>query len=246
MSNWGAEFRGEPLWTVDGDETFTELYKRTQVGDCVNSVAHDLNNYLGAMLSYSELVGMEEGLSPDAKRMIGEVGAAIQKSTRLLSTLTAIARKERPCAVISDIPELVDRVVAMRKYEFGVKRIKIETKAAENLGTYLVDEPKLIRALLALLMNAVENVSDQSSCRIEIAVEGTDEGVGIRVSDSGPPISEDDRAFIFEPFFTTKNSGHLGLGLTQALEAARHHNGDLTYDPERGFTLTIPRNTGLG
>lgn len=245
MSNRGIYDGMEPLWTVEGEETFTDLYRRSQVGDCVNSVAHDLNNYLGAVLSYSELVGMEEGLAPEAQRMLREIGAAVDKSSKLLQTLMGIARQERPSASMTELPPLVERVIALRKYEFGVNRIKVETAVINNPGTFIIDEPKMVRTLLALLMNAVEHVIGSTPARIDITIEGTDNGLEIRFHDSGQPVPVEDRPFMFEPFFTTKHNGHIGLGLTQALETARHHSGDLTYDPDRGFILSLPRNTGI-
>ncbi len=230
---------------LEGQETFAELFKRSQIGDCVNSIAHDLNNYLGAILSYAELASMEQGASAESKRMTGEIVSAVQKSSALLSTISSISRPERPNAVFCDVAALVERVVDLRRFEFGRNRIQVQTYVVNEPGSLIVDQPKFARALLYILLNAAESAAESDAPRVRVTVTGFRDKVEIGIDDSGPDIADDDMPFVFEPFFTTKGGGHLGLGLTQAHEIALLHRGELDYEPDSGFTLTVPRNTGL-
>ena len=56
----------------DARERLTRLFRHAQVGRSVSSVTHDLNNYLGAIMAYAELAGMDKGISADTARMLGE------------------------------------------------------------------------------------------------------------------------------------------------------------------------------
>ena len=60
-------------------EKLARLYRYAQVGHCVSSVTHDVNNFLGAVLAYAELVGLEKNQTPEALRMLGEVMSAVRK-----------------------------------------------------------------------------------------------------------------------------------------------------------------------
>ena len=61
---------------------------------------------------------------------------------------------------------------------------------------------------------------------------------------SGEAPPDDQRDVMFEAFATTKNGQHLGLGLWVARNIAREAGGDLAYDAERGFVLTLPKDSG--
>ena len=222
-----------------------ELFKYAEVGRCVNSVTHDVNNYLGAILAYSELVSMDMGIAPDSRRMLTEIVQAVHKSTKLLSTLTTIARKERPNMVMADMGQLTSRVLDLRSYEMKINQVNGALETEGEMGLLVIDEPRIVRAIIYLIMNGIENCNEHASKRMDVKVRGTKEAIEITFNDSGPTVPESDQAFIFEPFFTTKGQGHIGLGLTHAREISRLHGGDVTYDAEEGFVMTLPRENGL-
>ena len=76
------------LNTDAGREKLTLLFRYAQIGRCVNSVTHDVNNYLGAIMAYAELIGLDAQLPDDSQRMIGEIVSAVRKSSDLINNLT--------------------------------------------------------------------------------------------------------------------------------------------------------------
>lgn len=222
-----------------------EVVKHAQVGRCVNGVTHDVNNCLGAIMAYAELVGMDSDLSPDSKRMIAEIAQAVRRSTALLGTLTSIARKERPNATLVDMPKLVERVLAVGNYEMKVAQIELETAVEENMASIIVDEPKIVRSLIALVMNAVDTMDLQDSRRVTVAVGSSGDAVEVAVGSSADPLPESEREGLFEPVEGLPRGARFRLGLCEAREAARFHRGALTYDPSRGFVMRLPRANGL-
>ena len=215
------------------------LFRHAQVGNCVSSVTHDVNNLLGAIMAYSELVGLDQGLSPDSARMLEEVSGAAAKCSALVNNLTDIARRERPDVRVVTPRELVERAVALRRYDIKTARIDIDIAAPNNLPTVEVDLPKLERALMFLLTNGIEAVAEAEVKRLRITFCRREGGVEIVLWNSGPPVDEADRDRIFDPFFTTKGEEHLGLGLSIARETLRGQQGDLVYDPARGFVVFL-------
>lgn len=228
------------LESEDGRQRIARLFRYAQIGHCVNSVTHDVNNFLGAIMAYAELIGMESPLNQESLRMIDEIMGAVRKSSTLVNNLTAIARKERPNVNLVDPAQLVERVIDLRRYDLKASQIAIESRYEANLPMLVCDQPKVEQALMYILSNAVEELrtAEHRLIRVRVSPHGT--GAAIEIWNSGRVIPEEHREAIFQPFFTTKEDDHLGLGLAVATDLARLHRGELVYDPEKGFILRLP------
>ena len=221
------------------------LFRYGQVGRCVSSVTHDVNNMLGAIQAYAELIDMEKGLNEESRQMLGKVTDSTKNCSGLIGSLAVLARRERPDVDFIEVAQFVDGVLAMKRYDFWVARAKVETAYDDEIPSLVVDRTNLALATIYLLMNALEAVQEAADRRAAVRVVHADGAVELVVWNSGPPVPERDRERIFEPFYTTKVGEHVGLGLTIARETARRHQGDLTYYATRGFVLRLPYDTGL-
>ena len=222
------------------EQAIHALFRDAQVGRCVNSVTHDVNNYLGAIMAYAELVELENELNEESTRMMADIVAAVRKSADLLEVLTVIARPSKPSINSIDPVAMVKKVVALKEFDLRREQVQFQLDHPADLGMIMGDEPNLIRALLYLLLNALQYV-DPNDKQIRMRAAGTPEGIEIDVWNSGDGVPESDRAQIFEPFFTRRDGAHAGLGLAHARAIAREHGGDVTYDDERGFVMRLPR-----
>jgi signal transduction histidine kinase len=217
------------------------LFRYGQIGRCVNSVTHDLNNYLGAIMAYAELVGLELPNEGNAYRMLSEIIKAVRRSSDLVNNLTSVARRERPATTLVDPGQMVANVLDLRRYDFNVAQVRIELVVADDLPILAVDRPKIEQCIIYLITNALENLEDVESGRhMRVAAGKTEDGFELSVWDSGAPVPMGEQEQIFEPFYTTKGEEHLGLGLPLALEAAQLHDGTINYGPDRGFVLSLP------
>ncbi|MBX7256908.1 MAG: hypothetical protein K1Y02_11150 [Candidatus Hydrogenedentes bacterium] len=230
------------LSSPEATERILRLFRFAQLGRCVNSVTHDVNNYLGAILAYVELVGMESSLGAESQRMLREVAGAVNKSSALITSMTDIARREKPDVRLIEPKDLVDRVVSLRNFDVKFGRVQLQVDYAPALGTISIDLPKMQLALLYLFSNALEALALVEDRRLTIHVLTDGNDVEIVFKDSGPGVAPEARDRIFVPFYTTKGVDHLGLGLPSARTILEGHHGTLTYDPERGFIMRLPRD----
>jgi signal transduction histidine kinase len=106
-----------------------------------------------------------------------------------------------------------------------------------------VDRPAVTRALMYLLSNEIEDARQAGRTRIRVTINEREDSVAFEVAHGGAPIPEDRRTALFEQFYTSKGANRLGLGLYEARVVAERHGGSLEYDVERGFVLTLPRDT---
>lgn len=231
------------LSSDDARGRLDRVFRHAQVGRSVSSVTHDLNNYLGAIMAYAELVGMDAGLGADSARMLGEVVNAVKKSSALVASLTDVARKEKPDVRIMDPAQLAERVLDLRRYDLRVANIALETRYADGLPLLSINLPRLQLALMYLVSNAIEALDGRERKKLTVTVCKTADGVAIAFADNAGPIDEAVRAAMFDAFYTTKGVDHLGLGLTLAREAVTGHGGTLEYAPETGFTIALPTRT---
>jgi signal transduction histidine kinase len=103
------------------------------------------------------------------------------------------------------------------------------------------DPIQIKQAILAILLNAIEN--SPSSGSIALATEAGGSNVSIKVEDQGEGIQPAHRNRIFEPFFSTKEGG-IGLGLALALKITHMHHGQISFASEVGkgssFIISLP------
>lgn len=218
-----------------------DLFRYAEVGRCVNGVTHDVNNFLGVIMAYAELLMLEENLADEARRMLGDIIDGVTKCSRLINGVTTIARKDKASVSMTDVGGVVAITLDLRDYAFRSIQIAQERDIAPGLPSILADMPKLQMAVTYLLLNAQESLeASQAPKRVRVRVYAADGGVAVSVWDSGPIVPEDQRDRVFEPFFTTKTTPHLGLGLTMARHIAEMHDGSVSYSPQEGFVLFLP------
>ena len=223
-----------------------ECSRFAQAGRCVSGVTHDINNYLGAVMAYAELVGLEEGLSEESRRMLVEVVGAISKCTSLLGVLTAVAREAEKTSVdMLDAAVLAREALSVHHYALRIDQVDLSVDIEENLASVLGDGAKVQLALTHLLMNAREALAGVADKQVRLGLRGVEGGVEFTVWNSGPPIPEARRDAIFAPFTTSKTGIHLGLGLPVVRDIAELHGGSVAYDAERGFVLYLARANSL-
>jgi len=230
----------------DGYQRILGTFRYSLVGRSVNSVTHDVNNILGAIMAYGELLGMEPDLSDEGRRMSSEIVGGVKRCSDLISSLTSVARRERNVATLADPSALIERATLIRAYDIKLANISLKTDFPANQASLMADVPKLEMCVLALLTNALEALeATEGEKVISISSRVEDNQFVCTFQDSAPPIPEPIQDTIFEPFFTSKSERHLGLGLTLARGYAELHEGTLTYMPDRGFILTLPLNNTL-
>jgi C4-dicarboxylate-specific signal transduction histidine kinase len=228
----------------DATRRIAHVFRYAQIGKCISSVTHQLNNSLGGIMAYAELIRQEIPLTDSASRMIDEILAAVKKSSELVNCVSTMGRKEWSSPNVVDLAQLVKQAVDLQHYDLRSTSMRLETRPDNGLPQMLVYPNQIKVALICLLTNALEEVNgraDNGMRRIRIRAVNEPDAVEIEVWNAGPPVPEDLREAVFEPFFTTKNGDHLGLGLSTAQEIARAHDGDLYYDADRGFVLHLPK-----
>ncbi len=222
--------------------------KLTALGEMAAGVAHEINNPLGGILLYSNLV--LEDIPPDspARENMQKIIYQTNRSKRIVQSLLDFARTPTGEMLPLNINSVIESSLGLVKDQAMFHGIDINIRLTEDLSEVIGDKSRLEDVFLNLFINAADAMKGGGTLTIT-TTKGDDNSVRILISDTGKGIEEKDLPHIFEPFFTTKEPGQgTGLGLPIAYGIVRKHNGtiDAESKPGKGTTFTISFPAYLG
>ena len=224
--------------------------RRSMMGELIGSLAHELNQPLGAILS--TLSGLARLLSkgnPEPTMALSAVSDAIEDTKRageIVRRVRAMFKGDDTRKRPTGISALVAEVVKLVESEAAVREVAVRTEVLPSTPQVIGDRVQLQQCVLNLLMNAFEAIAEAKSNRREVTIKSAPEKTGwisLSVSDTGTGIDSSVAHRLFEPFVTTKSKG-MGLGLLVTRSIVENHGGKIwaTPNPDRGttFTFTLP------
>jgi signal transduction histidine kinase/ABC-type uncharacterized transport system substrate-binding protein len=226
------------------------LNRQTTAGELSASIAHELNQPLGAILSNAESAElMLESQAPnleEIKTILADIKRADQRATDVIKRLRRLFSKSAVEARNVDLNEIVSEVIGILSAQAAARGISVTTGLTPHSLILKGDRVQLEQVVLNLVANAIDALAgvDQDNRRISIRTHLLGEDTAeLSVSDSGPGFRPDVLNQIFEPFFTTKDSG-MGMGLTIARTIVETHGGRIWAENQPGagaiFRLTLP------
>lgn len=220
--------------------------KLAHMGQLSAGIAHELNNPLGVVIMYSNIL-LDESKPDDPVRedlqLIVEQAARCKK---IVGGLLNFARKNQVNHQFIDIRKLTENSVAGVVFPDNVKAV-IEDRTTSPDAS--IDSEQMTQVLINLFRNAIDAMPGGGT--LTVTLEDTPSDVIFIVSDTGSGIRDEDKPKIFEPFFTTKGLGKgTGLGLATTYGIVKMHKGQITVetsnDPSKGptgttFRIILPR-----
>jgi len=235
--------RAEKEATEQRDELF-HLSRVTSLGQLSGSLAHELNQPLGIILSNAQAAQhMLAGDNPDISELreiladiVGEDLRAGEVITRLRALLKRGETRLRPLS----LNEVIEDVLRLLRTELVARDVTIRMTLADGLPNVQGDEVQLQQVLFNIITNAcdsmAENLPKDRILRISTKVQG--DVVCVSLEDQGRGLPGGDVNQIFQPFFTTKSHG-LGIGLSICRSIIAAHHGRLWAEPKEGRGLTL-------
>jgi signal transduction histidine kinase len=230
-------------------EQLTESQRLATIGTIAAVIAHEFNNLLTPIVSYSQFaLQSANSETPDLDLIRKALAKAFQSSTKagkICSSMLGLARGESTFGRV-EIQKLVDEVLLVLARD--PQKDGIALRVQVQPGICVEGDPvQLEQVLLNLLINARQAMLG-SGGSITIKANRLDNGqVRLQVIDTGPGIPQALLPRIFEPFFTTKGTSRkgetkgTGLGLAICKDIIEHHQGSIEVASElrKGTTFTI-------
>ena len=230
------------------EEQVFQSRKIESLGSLAGGVARDFNNYLMAIVSFTESLkqGIEKGISEENQAELLGNASSIQDTAMnaagVCQQMLVLAGKTSESKAECDLNEIV-RVSKPLLFASLPSQIKIEIQTWDSPVTAVVDELLVQRAMFNVFKNAVEPIGEDQPGELTISttvetttqdmvhgcvfvgdlVEGRRYGC-ITVQDSGRGMDLETQARVFEPYFSTKSDGH-GFGLAITSGVVSRHSG---------------------
>jgi len=228
-------------------EALKQSEKLAHMGQLSAGIAHELNNPLGVITMYSNLL-LDEVKDETMRNDLNLIVEQADRCRKIVGGLLNFARKNQVRLIETDLDKFVNRSVQSVVIPENVSvRIDVDM----NDPFVFMDADQMMQVLTNLEKNAVEAMPDGGILTVSIR-EASAEEVEILISDTGTGISEDNLDKIFTPFFTTKEVGKgTGLGLPLCYGIVKMHQGKITLtsndDPAKAptgttFIIRLPRN----
>ena len=254
------EFLTDITRNCELEEQLRQMQKIEAIGKLAGGVAHDFNNILMAISSYSELLFRKIPLGDPCREYAEEVMKATERGSFLTQGLLAFGRKQVVSPRVLDLNSLIDDQLSLLKRLID-ENIELTFQPQVDLGLVCVDPGQMQQIVMNLVINARDampaggtiSVATSNFDRHNFEFEKnfkTDAHVVLTVGDNGCGMNADTKSHIFEPFFTTKGQGRgTGLGLATVLDIVQQSAGDIEVhsEPGRGstFTIYLPRVAGV-
>jgi two-component system, NtrC family, nitrogen regulation sensor histidine kinase NtrY len=239
----------DPLGYVLVFANLTELEKMQRMAawrEVARRIAHEIKNPLTPIqLSaqrlrrrYPEILAEENTIFDQCTNTIIK---QVDELKQLVSEFSQFARMPKINRAPADITKMIEETLVL--YKQAHNNITFLVDSLDTIPVFSFDIEQIKRCLINLLDNAVAVLPESGTIDIVLALDEEEENFYLQVCDSGPGITEDEKARLFEPYFSTKKTG-TGLGLAIVSTIVSDHNGYIRVhdNSPQGtiFTIELP------
>ncbi|RPJ84713.1 MAG: HAMP domain-containing sensor histidine kinase, partial [Acidobacteria bacterium] len=226
----------------DAQAQLVQSEKMSSLGKLAASVAHEINNPLSGILTYSKLLIRmhEEGeLSEKARescvRNLRLVQRETERCTAIVRNLLDFARQRPPTLKDIDISAVVEEALSLLGHRLQMQNVTL-VKDLPPQPHVNADFGQMRQAFVNIALNAAEAMNRGGTLTVRSRVRGA--MVEVEVTDTGQGIPQEHLSRILDPFFTTKEKG-TGLGLSVVYGLIERHGGHLDVSSEVGVGTSV-------
>src|SRR3984885_3744069 len=206
--------------------------RAASLGELALSIAHEINQPLGAVVNSASAVLRWLGNEPpdlqEAREAATQTVGAANRASEVIARIRALLKKETPRMERLDLNEVIHEVLALAGNEIAKGRVVVKSELSATAPIILGDRVQLQQVLFNLIINAIEAMQAVKDRPKELRITSTTDSsvVQVSVEDTGVGLGQEDLDRIFHPFYTTKRHG-IGMGLSISRSIIEAHGGQL-------------------
>ena len=228
--------------------------KLATVGRLAAGVAHEIGNPLSAIKGFLDLLETADPESEDAAEYRRLASEEVERIHRVIGELLAYARPGGHGEAGVILSDAVERSISLLRAQRVFDNVDAGLSIPDDIPPVMATMDQLSQILVNILLNAAQAMDGRGKVSVEADLVGDwksspeaepSSAVRIRISDTGPGISEEDTGVVFEPFYSTKSASRgTGLGLAVTQSICERQGGMITVEnsPEGGacFSVVLP------
>jgi two-component system NtrC family sensor kinase len=215
------------------------------IGQIAANVAHELNNPLQGIVTYSHLLLEKMPSENSATESLKKIVIQANRCRDIIRGLLDFSRQRKPDKTICDVNSVLDECVALIENQALFHNIEITKQFEKDLPKVVVDPSQMQQVIMNMIINAAEAMEDSGRLNLATGFDPVEGLFEIKITDTGQGIPEENLEKLFDPFFTTKEVGHgTGLGLAISYGIIKEHEGTISVETEVGkgttFLIRLP------
>ena len=226
--------------------------RMTTMGELVASIAHQVNQPLGAVVANANACLRWLNRKPPkldkARESVSQIILDANRGSEVVTGIRYLLRREHPHSTLLNVKQEIREILAVLRAELG--EVTVQTRLADDLPPVMADRVQLQQVLLNLMMNAIEAMKPVSDLARVLRIETMrheEHAALVAIQDSGVGLDTGQMQKLFEPFYTTKPQG-LGMGLSICRTILERHGGCLWAEANEGpgatFKFSLPFGNG--
>jgi len=216
------------------------------LGKLSSSVAHEINNPLSGVLTYTKLVYKQlQNLEFNAKekdpmlRYLKVIEDETKRCGDIVKGLLDFSRKDQLEFASSSLHKLLNDTHQLMEHQMKISNINFIEEYGAEKDLIRCSENQIKQAVIAILLNSIEAVIENGEIRIRTS-NPDPEHIHLEIFDNGSGISPRDLPHIFEPFFSAKEKvSGIGMGLSIVHGIVQSHQGKVEVKSQLGEGTTI-------
>lgn len=244
------ERRGRLKAEVQARQQSAELAhvnRYTMAGELTASIAHELNQPLGAILTNAESAAlMLRSPNPDLNELndiVEDIRRDDARASEVIVRLRSLLKKAPFEEKELDLNDVLEETVTFLAPLATARKVELDAVTHLALLPIKGDRIQLQQVITNLIVNAMDAVTSSAARKVDIEAARAGNRAEVSISDHGPGIPSDQVKRVFEPFFTTKPEG-MGMGLAIARTIVEAHGGRISAEnlPNGGalFRISLP------
>jgi two-component system NtrC family sensor kinase len=208
------------------------------IGQLSAGVAHELNEPIGSILGFAQLLQKDTALSKQAIKDIEKIMRASLHAREVIKKLMLFARQMPSQKTQVNLNQIVNESLYFLESRCAKEGIKVVRELSSELPDVTADQAQMTQVLVNTVVNAIQAMPDGG--QLTVRTKTSDNTVLLLVEDTGVGMKENIQRQIFQPFFTTKDVGQgTGLGLAVVYGIVTSHGGTIHVDSTVGLGTKI-------
>ncbi|WP_319288178.1 cache domain-containing protein [Desulfosarcina sp.] len=221
--------------------------KQASVGKLAAGVAHEINNPLTAVLTFTHLILRRDDLVEEVRADLEMIATQTERVRKIVKSLLDFSRQSRLNPEPLDLNRQIEKSIKLLMNHALIKGVDLKFTSASGLPMFTLDRSQCQSVWINMIINALDVTEPGDEIEVstrQVEVEGKD-GAEIIIRDTGSGILPEDMDKLFDPFFTTKEVGKgTGLGLAVSAGIIERHGGTVKVASTLGegtrFTIWMP------
>ncbi len=218
--------------------------KMAALGELAAGVAHEINNPLTGVLTFSSLMLKKVDENHPWKKDLDNIVQQTTRCRNIVRGLLDFARQRKPDKKEWDIDTLLDKTVTLVEKQARFQNIEMVREFKTGIPLLFIDADQIQQVFMNILLNAADAMAGNGGT-LTIQTDLRDKMAVVSFTDTGCGMSKEHLSRLFAPFFTTKETGKgTGLGLAISYGIIQSHNGDIEVNSEVGkgstFRIKLP------